>query len=246
MEVSSSISRVSFYPKSLDTILRPLIFHGHPCSRVYISENKKSWVDIFYIKPPSMDKFEEIWDLHPAKKGKIKIMGKEVVTSRYQQPFGKGYWFSGMDHKPLPIPDILQKWLDDANRTKYGSMYKLGPNAFNSILMNWYPDGSSYIGAHSDDEKQLRKGRSGQTLVYTITFQEYLAPDKDRIFRLKPKKSKDGTKNTQRIDIKLDNGMVLVMGGLCQTTHKHQVVKIETNPEEYGRRISFTARSFKE
>jgi len=135
-----------------------------------------------------------------------------------------------MNHSAKKIPEELKCYLDIANKSTYHAEFN-----FNEIFVNWYQDGNHYIGPHSDDESSLYHNDKGETIVYSITLQEEPG---NRIFRLKPK-SKG---NKDRLDIPLLNGQIVVMGGLCQKTHTHQVPKTKKN---VGRRINITIRAFK-
>jgi len=181
--------------------------------------------------------FEYLWSLHPEQRGIIKMMGREIQTPRWQQAYGRDYWFSGMNHKALPIPDYIQPFVDCACQSS-GSMY-------NSALLNWYNDGKDYIGAHSDDES----GLSGDPIFSWTLYPNQGLGVVPRIFRMKNKKTKE------RFDIKLQHGMLVVMGGRCQSTHTHEVIKIRKKDyKDHGinadapgdqRRINITTRVFK-
>lgn len=198
-----------------------------------------SWIDVYHLPKsliPSEKEFETLWNLHPPEKGRIKIMGKEVQTPRWQQTYLKEYWFSGMIHRALPLPKEFQPFLDFANSEKH-DLYPGKTAIFNEVLLNWY-ESSMYIGPHSDDEKELVVGPKGETLVWSLTLQP---KGKPRIFRLKPK-----TGGKDRLDIELTHGIVVIMGGTCQRTHKHQVPKVgRAKASEYGKRINVTLRMFK-
>jgi alkylated DNA repair dioxygenase AlkB len=94
---------------------------------------------------------------------------------------------------------------------------------FNGILVNKYPDGTHYIGKHSDDEKSL-----SQIGVVSISFGAV------RKFRIRDK-------NTSRIvaDIPTTSKEIWVMGGDFQKEFTHEV-PIEKRIKES--RISFTFR----
>ena len=201
--------------------------------RFNLNHEGTSWVDAKFLpkkKVPDKEEFTKIWELHPPERGKGMIMGKIIEFPRWQQSYGLPYTFTGIRHKALPIPNELLPYLEFANSDQPEGW------KFNQILLNWYGDGSDYIGPHSDSEKQLKKGPNGETLVWSATFQE---GDLPRTFRLKPK-----TGGKDRLDITLDHGLILVMGGLCQVTHKHQVPKVNRKPERFGKRINLTFRVF--
>lgn len=64
-------------------------------------------------------------------------------------------------------------------------------------------------------------------MVFSLSF------GSERRFVLKPKElfSKTKEENTDSItkEISITNGMGLLMGGLCQTTHKHSIPKVNGN-----------------
>ena len=117
-----------------------------------------SWLDV------TCD-FQALWDIHPEAQGQVMIpqgeaasrmYGRLITTPRWQQTYGRGsrrgkplrgYHFTGMTHPALPLPEILQPYLDWVNGLGYGT--------FNEVLVNWYANGHHYIGSHSDDERQL-------------------------------------------------------------------------------------------
>lgn len=195
----------------------------------------KSWVDVFELPQnllPTQTQFNKLYNLHPEDKGIVKIFGKEIEVPRWQQPYGKNYKFSGIEHEALPIPVILKKYLDYANEFNYKDNYD---NDFNMMLLNWYENGSHYIGYHSDDEKEMEINDNNESVVFSISLGQ------DRDFYLKNKKTNVVTK------IPMKNGTVLVMGGKTQKTHKHSVPKISgAKGQELGRRINITMRIFKD
>jgi alkylated DNA repair dioxygenase AlkB len=159
---------------------------------------------------------------YPVEYGKIKIMGKEINTPRWQQPYGRDYNFSGMNHSALPINDeYLVKLLEFVNNHS-GKQY-------NGILINWYQNGYHYIGKHSDDEKSLIK----DTPIYSFSFGQ------ERDFRITSKK-----KEIDPISIKLKNNSLIIMGGKMQEHYYHEVPKRSLSSAP-NRRINVTLRAFK-
>ena len=59
----------------------------------------------------SYDAFQSIWDMHPEQYHTLKIHGKEVLTPRWQQAYGKNYRYTGAKNNALPIPDELKPFL---------------------------------------------------------------------------------------------------------------------------------------
>ena len=208
--------------------------------RYWLNDEKTSWVDEFMLPEhliPDEEIFEKIWDLHPPQYGKTRF----GPSPRWFQSYGKGYYFSGTEHKGISVPKIIQPWIDHANESLYAKMYGYSKEeahkGFNEVLINWYKDGNHYIAAHSDNENQLVQSKLGETIVWSSTFQE---GETSRIFRLKPIREK-GMRNMEKLDIEMPNGVVLVMGGACQKTHKHQIPKTK---KTVGRRINLTFRRF--
>lgn len=214
-------------PLSKKLKLDPLLSN----KRIYLTKDKKSWIDKFELPKDmriSKEDQDKLWELHPKELGSVKIYGKEMQTQRYHQSYGKSYNFSGKIHEAIPFPEIIQRYLDYVNSLKeYNSK-------FNMCLVNWYENGSHYIGYHSDDEKEIVKDNEGGCIVFSISFGQ------TRWFYLKDKESNDVKK------IELSHCSVIVMGGTTQKTHKHSIPKIGGNKaKNMGRRINLTFRCFK-
>jgi alkylated DNA repair dioxygenase AlkB len=198
---------------------------------IYLNETKTSWIKLLKLEPTdglSQDEFEELWQLKPTEKLKIKIAGRIIDCPRYSKSYLKPYKFSGLNHEadlniPLPIKRLLNEFAN-----------KLNPD-LNQSLINWYEfDGS--IGKHSDDTKQLKENSE----IFSFSF----GPGK-RTFILEPKKNKD-KENTYKIQ--LEHNTLVIMGGQCQLTHSHSVPKlnnINLNDKTNQRRLNVTFRCFK-
>lgn len=216
-------------------------YNGSVATRIYLGEDKDSYVDLFYSEVALTIDFDRAFELHPEERDTIKIYGKESKVPRWQQSYGRDYYFSGEMHEAKPLPDIFQPLVEEIHQKTEGPK----PNQF---LVNCYQDGSDYIGAHSDDERQMVRGPRGESTVYSLTLQE---DPGNRIFRLKPKVPKKGALpeaerkllGKERIDIQLKHGLVVMMGGLCQVQYKHQV---PATKKTVGRRINVTMRWFQD
>jgi len=170
--------------------------------------------------------FEQLWALHPKEYGKVMMYGEKKKTPRYQQSYGRAYHFSGMNHEALPIPSIIQPYLDMANL----QAQRLNHAPYSQVLVNWYENGHHYIGLHRDDEKSLVPDSTIFSLSLGAT----------RKFRIR----EYGTKKIVK-DIMLENGMVVIMGGRMQKDFTHEIVKIAgAKGESTGRRINITFRVF--
>lgn len=111
---------------------------------VYLDQDFYSKTDADYLFDQL--KKQVVYDIDP----KIKIFGKELSIPRNQTAYGDPettYTFSGLtvDAKPW-LPILLDIKTDVENATG---------KKFNFCLINYYADGSKYIGYHKDDERDL-------------------------------------------------------------------------------------------
>jgi alkylated DNA repair dioxygenase AlkB len=136
---------------------------------------------------------------------KIKMFGKEVFIPRYSAWHGdhdKQYTYSGLTLIPKPwnsvLTEIKQKTEIPAN------------TAFNSVLLNWYRDGTDHMGWHTDDEKELGKN----PIIGSVNF------GATRIFRIRRKDN-----HAIKISFPMSHGTVLIMLGELQHYWQHTVPK---------------------
>ena len=125
-------------------------------------------------------------------------------------------------------PDAQLRLADESASEKQGAASG-GP--YNAVLMNWYePDHT--IGSHADDESNLEAD---------LPIFSYSAGGTRR-FCFHPKAG-----GALVLDLLLESGDLLVMGGAMQQTHKHSVPKIRKNLDTFvpRNRINFTVRAFK-
>jgi alkylated DNA repair dioxygenase AlkB len=196
--------------------------------KIFLTTDGASWLVLGRRALPILsDEFDRLWKLSPFQKPTGMIFGKPVTFPRFTKACGRDYSFSGQVNEAEPTtsaPGIEHylSWMIDAN--------------LNGVLVNWYDAvHGDYIGPHSDDEKQL----DVDAPIVSITF----CSDNVhfRRFRLKPKKA-----NGEQIEIELRNGDVVIMGGTCQSTHKHEIMhpRKKVANECTGRRINVTLRRF--
>ncbi|MEQ1544949.1 alpha-ketoglutarate-dependent dioxygenase AlkB [Methyloglobulus sp.] len=134
----------------------------------------------------------------------IFIFGKWVKVPRLMCWYGDPntyYQYSGVNHQPTP-------WSSELQDIK-GKIEQQCHCVFNSVLANLYRDGRDSMGCHADDEKELG-------LNPTIAS---LSLGDERLFKLHHKKSK------HTLNIHLQHGDLLVMGGTCQTHWLHSIPK---------------------
>lgn len=189
-----------------------------------------SWIYVHknYIKDSKVIA-EALSGYKPQIRHTVKMMGKDVQIPRYQQAFGKSYTYTGNTSQSIPFIPILDTLKKDIVDQMKQVLPDLDPTLFdyNMALVNWYEDGTQYIGPHSDDTKQLVK----DSTIGSITI------GASRDFVLTPKKGIDG----KSVKISLDDGDFVIMGGKCQDTHLHSVPKRLKCKSE---RINITFRVF--
>lgn len=162
--------------------------------------------------------FQELWHLHPENYHKVKILGKEVPTPRWQQAYGKNYRYTGALQNALEVPEILKKY-------QLWCQENINPE-LNGLLLNWYEGAKKhYIGAHRDDTRDLLK----DSPIVTISLGE------ERIFRLRPY----GKKSYQ--DFLMQHGTVII---LPADTNLHWTHEVPHFARFRGKRISITLRVF--
>lgn len=135
----------------------------------------------------------------------IKMYGKEHLLPRVSAWYGdsdKPYTYSGITLQPKAWTDRLLQLNDE--------LFKICKRRFNSVLLNWYRDGSDYINWHTDAEKELGKN----PLIASVNFGE------SRRFLLRL-----GDNHDVKLEIPLHHGSVLVMAGQLQHYWQHSVPK---------------------
>lgn len=182
-----------------------------------------SWLDIFELPNDIQNKtaFEQLWNLQPEEKGKIRMFGKWIEIPRKQKSFLRDYEFCGAkntgEEKLPPALETLLRWV---NTLDYGM--------FNQVFVNWYADGGDYIGQHRDDEPEILK----DSAIVSVSF------GAARTFRV----TNPGVRKWRK-DFALSDGVVLVMGGKFQKQLKHGVPPTKRSLE---RRVNVTFRQFEE
>ena len=148
----------------------------------------------------------------------IKIYGKICHQRRCIGFFSNksiGYQYSGQMASSKPMTSGLTQLLKLVNKEFNAE--------FNGILINKYKNGSDYISAHSDDERNL-----DNIGVVAISY------GATRKFRIRDKKTRE-----KIIDIPMTSGLIIKMDGDFQKKYTHEV-PIERRVKE--ERISFTFR----
>lgn len=149
----------------------------------------------------------------------IKMFGKSIQIPRLTCWMGdSAYTYSGHTNTPIAMPEIISQiktWLESYTGAR-----------FNSVLANYYRNGSDSVSWHSDDEPELGQ----EPTIASLSF------GASRDFQIKHKAT--GERKTYR----LEHGDLLVMSGRSQLDYLHCVPKT-TKP--VGARINLTFRTIK-
>jgi alkylated DNA repair dioxygenase AlkB len=150
----------------------------------------------------------------------VLMYGKEVITPRLTAWFGDenaDYSVSGNGYKPLPWTEEL---LQARDRVTGASGI-----VFNSVLLNYYRDGSDSVSWH--DDMDGIPGRN--SLVASVSLGEV------RVFDVRSKAD-----HTVKFSIPLQNGSYLLMKGDFQLNWQHRIAKSNKPLRE---RVNLTFRS---
>jgi len=152
----------------------------------------------------------------------IKMYGKDVFLPRYSAWHGdsdKPYTYSGLTLTPKPWDTAL---LEIKKKIEIPAITE-----FNSVLLNWYRDGSDYIGWHTDAERELGEN----PIIGSVNF------GATRTFQIRRIDN-----NAEKISFPLSHGTVLIMMGKLQHFWQHAVPK---EKKINNTRINLTFRTIK-
>ncbi|MEQ1558411.1 MAG: alpha-ketoglutarate-dependent dioxygenase AlkB [Methyloglobulus sp.] len=161
-------------------------------------------IKAFYQQSHADYFFDTLLDTLAWQEEDIFIFGKWVKVPRLMCWYGDlqaYYQYSGVNHKPLP-------WTHDLQSIR-GKVEQQCQSTFNSVLANLYRDGRDSMGCHADDEKELGLN----PIIASLSLGD------ERLFKLHHKKSK------RTLNIHLQHGDLLVMGGTCQQHWLHSIPK---------------------
>ena len=131
---------------------------------------------------------------------------------------GSSYSYSGIEMHPEPWTDTLQ-FIKQA-------IESIAQVQFNSVLLNFYRDGNDSVGWHSDNEPEL----GNYPVIGSVSL------GGTRKFSFKPKQK---ARSSDKYDIDLSNGDVLLMQGETQQYWYHQIPKTK---KSVAPRINLTFR----
>jgi alkylated DNA repair dioxygenase AlkB len=117
---------------------------------------------------------------------------------------GQSYTYSGRERLPQPWSPLLRSIREQCEQHT--------GHTFNGVLVNYYRDGSDYLGWHSDDE--LING--SEPLIASISL------GAERRFDLRHRET------GEVVSTPLRHGSLLVMSGLSQRCWEHRIPKMTT------------------
>ena len=199
---------------------------------ILLEDAKLIFIPQFFTPSVSDQFLTNLTEIRAWQQGEITMFGKRVLEPRLTAWYGdegKSYTYSGKKQEPIAWDETLLLIKNEIEKTllqeKYvGFLNQQTPSVFNSVLCNFYRNGSDSMGYHSDNEREL-----GQNpLIASVNFGE----SRRFLFR-----RKDDT--TKKHELILSHGSLLIMGGAMQHHWQHAVPK---EPKRTQPRINLTFR----
>uniref|UniRef100_A0A6U2FD33 Fe2OG dioxygenase domain-containing protein n=1 Tax=Hemiselmis andersenii TaxID=464988 RepID=A0A6U2FD33_HEMAN len=171
----------------------------------------------------SDEEFEEIWAAHPPRLGKYKGWDTPRWEQSYSVDSATVKWLEPME-KVRQCGELQER----ANRALY-------TDAFNDAHLNWY-DGAQ--GHHIEPHQDAWPDQVPGAPIISVSWGQ------TRNFRLTLDRKSKCVGPVKELTLALQHGDLLVMGGACQKTHKHEVLKLKKSEvlEEVkaNRRVNMT------
>ena len=144
----------------------------------------------------------------------IVMFGKPLKVPRLVAYYGDyPYMYSGVEHPAAPMPEVLKELC--------GQVEQVADFSFNSVVCNYYRDGSDSMGYHRDNEPEM-----DVRCIASLSFGE------PRRFRIRHRNNK------QSFHVDLGRGDLLLIFA-CQEHWEHCITKTK-RPKEG--RINLTYR----
>lgn len=194
--------------KSLNSLVSNQLSHEYSCKKLDLPNANVWYCENFFENPKKWyDLIDQTinWKDFP-----VRVFGKIFNQPRknfYMADSNHPYKYSGFERTPEP-------WSEPMIEMKtfiQNLANKIDPKQpkLTACLGNKYRDGNDYIGAHSDDEKDLKNN----SFIMSVS----LGAARDFVFINK--------KTKKRTSINLKSGSVVIMGPGTQQNYKHEVPK---------------------
>lgn len=173
----------------------------------------------FLSEEEALQYFQKLYSKINWQQYNIKIFGKTLPQPRLTAFYAEteqSYTYSGLTLLPLSYTSEL--------KTLHKLIELVTPARFTHCLANLYRDGRDSMGLHADDEKELGE--------YPVIASLSLGATRKLRFKHKHNKS-------LKLDLDLEPGSLLIMGGKTQHFWKHELTKTSRS---IGPRINLTFR----
>ncbi len=181
--------------------------------------------------------FADAWSTRPADAPTISMFGREHAVPRRVARYGAAYACAGAPTTTRSLSDLPAPAAEALRRVRSAV-----DSGLNGALLNFYDaSAGDYIAKHRDDEPGLDASRPIASLSWCDP------PTHARRFRLAPH-PKDAPAGAASTTLVVNHGDLVVMGGACQRTHTHQVLKPRRSVawEGAGARVNATFRVLRE
>ncbi|MBU5617029.1 alpha-ketoglutarate-dependent dioxygenase AlkB [Psychrobacter sp. TAE2020] len=213
---------------------------GSPALDTIAASDKQLYQQLLTTLPWQSDIVTLFGNTHITKR-QIVWMGDQGLSYRYA-----GHTHNAHDWHPIVfhVKQIVEDNISDllvnsdfgaainnysaVNDTDRKTNNKQQCSYFNACLLNYYPSGSEGMGYHADDEKELGE----QPLIAALS----LGATRKMLFRHKTVRA---SSSSDKLDLYLNSGQLIVMAGVTQQYWKHSIAKTTTVNEG---RISLTFR----
>ena len=204
----------------------------------YFTKDGSSWIIHVkqFLKTPNADAFQSQWELHPKAFHHLELFGRTVSEQRWSQSWGHNYQYSGSTNTARSLDEsaMVRELIDRTNALVSGILPR---KPYNGCLQNWYQV-DHQIGLHSDDERSLQPGCP----IFSLTW----GGERRFLFKARKDSKSECFLDCTEVELYLQDGDLLVMGGTVQQTHKHTVPKWrKTKDPPTSNRINWTIRAFR-
>lgn len=200
----------------------------------------KSFLKIDFL-PESLSKYSAVnfgllFSAHPEERGKVLVYNKDETNPKWTT-LNCNRWSASFGKTPKKDDNVLKSYMFEENSNRelpvdflpFDAHFKKLDKANNQIIVNWYGDNTDYIAMHSDCEAGMIPNHT----ISMVNLYEDGNNENPRTFTVQNKKT------LETIDVVLEHGMVITMGGEMQKHYRHGVSTLE---KECPKRISVSFR----